>query len=48
MNDTRQSGGMPLAAPGDRGAECDAMPSAYYCRHCYRSGAFTEPEPRSR
>ncbi len=40
---TCQSCGMPLAASGDRGTEADGGPSPYYCRHCYRDGAFTEP-----
>lgn len=42
--ETCQSCGMPLNAPGDRGTEGDGTPSAYYCRHCYMNGAFTEPE----
>ncbi len=40
---TCQSCGMPLAAPGDRGTENDGTPSPYYCRYCYRDGAFAEP-----
>ena len=42
--ETCQSCGMPLTGPGDRGPEGDGTPSAYYCRYCYRNGAFTEPE----
>jgi hypothetical protein len=34
---------MPLGAPDSRGTEEDGTPSAYYCRFCYRDGAFTEP-----
>jgi hypothetical protein len=41
---TCQSCSMPLSALGDRGTERDGMPSAFYCRYCYRDGAFTEPE----
>lgn len=44
INETCQSCGMPLESPGDRGTEGDGTPSAYYCRHCYRDGAFTEPD----
>lgn len=42
--ETCQSCGMPLAAPDSRGSEGDGTPSAYYCRYCYRNGAFTEPD----
>ncbi len=44
INETCQSCGMPLAAPGDHGTEGDGTPSAYYCRYCYRDGAFVEPD----
>jgi hypothetical protein len=42
--ETCQSCGMPLTAPDARGTEGDGTPSAYYCRYCFRNGAFTEPE----
>ena len=42
--ETCQSCGMPLTAPDARGTEGDGTPSAYYCRYCYRNGAFTDPE----
>lgn len=41
--ETCQSCGMPLRSPEDRGTEGDGTPSAYYCRYCYRDGAFTDP-----
>lgn len=36
--------GMPLASPGDAGTEADGSPSGTYCVHCYRDGAFVDPD----
>lgn len=36
--------GMPLANEEDFGTEADGSKSSRYCIHCYRDGAFTEPE----
>lgn len=39
-----QSCAMPLAEASHHGTEADGSRSADYCRHCYRGGAFTQPE----
>jgi len=36
--------GMPLLEPADAGTEADGSPSEEYCVHCYRDGAFVEPD----
>lgn len=36
--------GMPLERPDDAGTEADGSPSGRYCIHCYRGGAFVEPD----
>ena len=35
---------MPLESPDDAGTEADGSPSTRYCTHCYREGAFVEPD----
>jgi hypothetical protein len=36
---------MPLARdPEGGGTEADGRPSTEYCSHCYRKGAFTDPQ----
>lgn len=40
-----QSCGMPLARDPQRGgSEADGRKSTEYCSHCYRQGAFTDPQ----
>lgn len=39
-----ESCGMPLQDAGDPGTETDGRPSVRYCVHCYRDGAFVEPD----
>jgi hypothetical protein len=40
-----QSCGMPLSKdPEGGGTDADGSRSAMYCSHCYRSGAFTQPD----
>ncbi|WP_067051366.1 zinc ribbon domain-containing protein [Methanofollis ethanolicus] len=39
-----ESCGMPLAQDEDAGTEVDGSQSARYCIHCYRGGAFVEPD----
>ncbi|HIH04470.1 MAG TPA: hypothetical protein HA263_11715 [Methanoregulaceae archaeon] len=36
--------GMPLQDPSDAGTEADGSRSDRYCTHCYRNGAFVEPD----
>lgn len=36
--------GMPLARDEDAGTEADGSRSTRYCIHCYKDGAFTEPD----
>ncbi|MEN6341175.1 MAG: zinc ribbon domain-containing protein [Methanospirillum sp.] len=36
--------GMPLERPDDAGTEADGSPSERYCTHCYRNGAFVQPD----
>ncbi|TAJ45868.1 hypothetical protein CUJ86_02275 [Methanofollis fontis] len=36
--------GMPMRSPGEFGTGADGSPSKDYCTHCYRDGAFVEPE----
>lgn len=36
--------GMPLENPEDAGTEADGSASTRYCTHCYRDGAFVEPD----
>ena len=36
--------GMPLERPDDAGTEADGSLSDRYCTHCYRGGAFVEPD----
>lgn len=36
--------GMPLLDSTDAGTEADGSPSRGYCTHCYRDGAFVEPD----
>jgi hypothetical protein len=36
--------GMPLLEEGDAGTEADGSKSARYCTHCYRDGAFAQPD----
>jgi hypothetical protein len=38
-----QSCGMPLM-DGGYGTEADGSPSSMYCKFCYQSGAFTQPD----
>ena len=39
-----QSCGMPLSKdPLGGGTNADGSPSTEYCSHCYREGAFTQP-----
>jgi len=35
---------MPLQDPSDAGTEADGSRSDRYCTHCYRNGAFVEPD----
>lgn len=37
-----QSCGMPMQAATNFGTEPDGTPSADYCVHCYKNGAFTQ------
>ena len=40
-----QSCGMPLSKdPLGGGTKADGSPSTEYCSHCYREGAFTQPD----
>ena len=40
-----QSCGMPLSKdPTGGGTEADGRKSAEYCSHCYRNGAFVQPD----
>jgi hypothetical protein len=36
--------GMPLLNPSDAGTEANGSPRDRYCTHCYRAGAFVEPD----
>jgi len=36
--------GMPLERPDDAGTDADGSPSERYCTHCYRNGAFVQPD----
>ena len=38
-----QSCAMPMAAPGDFGAEADGSLCYDYCNFCYKQGSFTAP-----
>lgn len=38
-----QSCAMPIDAPGLAGTEADGSASQDYCKYCYQSGQFTDP-----
>lgn len=35
---------MPIDDPQDRGTEKDGSKSELYCKYCYQSGSFTDPD----
>lgn len=39
-----QSCGMPMMKPELFGSEADGSRSEEYCKHCFQSGGFTEPD----